>query len=91
MSLSISQEKIEELLRHTALPYAVTSSLITPTNPAEIVQESLAVSGTVFSVSLFTRETKQNLLDLRRKIVDSQVPLASENELQDEVGRMRDR
>ncbi|HTC61775.1 MAG TPA: hypothetical protein VK709_02955 [Candidatus Saccharimonadales bacterium] len=91
MSLSISQQKIDELLQYTAPPYVVTSSHITLTSPAEIEQEPLVVSGTIFNVSLFTAETKQNLLDLRRKIVDSQVPLASEDALEDEIGRMRDR
>ena len=92
MSLSISEKRVEELLASSVPGYAVTPSLISQMSFGDSLPagaESIAVSGTMFRLPAFTTETREYLLSLRRKIVESQIPLKTGEELDRDIEEIK--
>ncbi|HEV2350533.1 MAG TPA: hypothetical protein VG028_11885 [Terriglobia bacterium] len=91
MSFSINESKVEELLKSSNKGYEVSTSSvgakvenIVPLSPYG------AVSGTIYAAPiLVTVETKEHLMDLRRKIEESGAPLKDADDLTLEIGKMR--
>lgn len=87
----LSIEKIDELLRSSRLSYEVRSFSIAPVDMRPVGLESSEVGGTMFGLPVFTSDTREHLLSLRRKIVESGVPLKSPDELDQEIDEIRGR
>lgn len=84
-------DKIDEALRSIKAPYQVCAFNLTPMEAPQLTLESSEVSSTAFGLPVFTPETREYLLSLRRRIVESGLPLKSEQELDLEIDEMRGR
>ena len=82
MSLSIDEEKLEELVRTTPKSYTVTSSNLAPVTLDEPIRTEPVVSGTTYSAPVrLSPEAREYMLSLRRKIEESGKPLKTVAEL----------
>lgn len=92
MSLSISEDKLIELLKSSGSAYSVSTSDL----PTVVITEepaypmNYAASGVVYAApQLVTPEAREALIEARRKIEVSGVKLKSADELSAEIGEMR--
>jgi hypothetical protein len=95
MLLSIDEAKVAEVLKSSSMPqYKVSKSeVMEPTvGIRNYASAPYAMSGTIYTAPLLvTPETKERLLEARRKIEESGVPLKSARDLTKEIDEMRGR
>ena len=89
--MTISKDKIDEILRSTPVPYTVTVCNVAPTPQLHFETKPISVNSTAYGAPVFTETTREHLLRLRRNIVESGQPLKDEQELDREIDEMRGR
>lgn len=87
----LSIEKIDEALRSAKAPYEAHALNVAPIQVPRISVEPSGVTSTQFGLPVFTSDTREILLSLRRRIVESGMPLKSVEELDREIDEMRSR
>ena len=91
MLFSIDNSKVEELLAASPMGYEVsTSSVDTIIENFSPLYPNCPAGGTTYgSPALVTSETRAHLASLRRRVVDSGIPLVNSDELDAEIREMR--
>jgi hypothetical protein len=92
MLLSINESKVAELLKSSNKGYTVSDVPLVIENSTPPYPATPEVSGTVYTAPvLVTADTKERLLDARRRIEESGVPLKGVEQLAREIDQMRGR
>lgn len=91
MSFVINEEKVAELLKSSNAGYSASGSEISPTIENYVpIYSTMVVSGTSFASSYpVSKEAREQLLTIRRRIVKSGKTLKSADELTEEIAGMR--
>jgi hypothetical protein len=92
--MTISEEKINEILRSTPPPQYTVSvcNIAPPPAPSpELAPVIVSVNGTCYGAPVFTETTREYLLRLRREIEESGTPLKSAIELEREIDELKGR
>ena len=87
----LSIEKIDEVLQSAKPLYEAHALNVAPVQVSRISLEPSGVTSTQFGLPVFTSDTREYLLSLRRRIVESGMPLKTAEELDREIDEMRSR
>jgi len=90
MLLSIDKDKINELLANTPRSYIVTSSHM-ETAQIETEPPSISVHGTTSNLPFDVVKSKERLLSLRSRIIESGAHLLDADELRREINESKGR